>query len=559
MCSDSARGAAGRTPVLLDAVAVTRCRRRVHLEHDPHAPKGERLPADAGTRQRIADAAEHRRDVAERLRAVHRQAHWVTVPEGVPAAERVASTVAALEAGAAYVCGAVLPPDTEGGRRGGAELLVRTGEGYVPVIVVRHKISDPGTAPNPVYTTPFGDLDPDNARPDPERKLRSQPRDQLRLAHLWELLRAAGHAEPGRSRGGVIGMEADVAVWHDLDAATFPGGLSAREEYGRRFTDRFAVASAAAHQEQPLARPSRILECRSCPWWSLCERELLDARDVSLVVRGDDAFELRRAGITTVDELAGLDPDGAQPAALNGNDPAHLIALAQAWLGGHSVVRKVDALRVQRADVEVDIDMESYSDRGAYLWGALLDGADIGLRQGYHAFSTWDPLPTEDEARSFAEFWAWFSDVRARAARHRLSFRAYCYNARAENRWLLSSAERFAGLPGVPEIAEVKSFVESEQWVDLFRTVSDSFLCVRGKGLKVVAPLAGFSWRDPDASGEASMQWYREAVGMTGEAPDPAQRDRLMRYNEDDVRATAALREWMSGSAMTEIPHMRDL
>ncbi|MDV6010881.1 TM0106 family RecB-like putative nuclease [Haloechinothrix sp. LS1_15] len=563
MCSyavPAASDGADEPEVLLDAGAVTRCRRRVHLEHDPNAPAGERLPLDAGTKQRIADARAHREEVTARLRDARGGAGWVTVRPGAPPTERVAATEAALAESAEVISGALLPSDGAGGRRGGSELLVRTGYGYVPIIVVRHKVTDPCSGPNAARTTPFGELDPERARPDSARKLRSQPRDQLRLAHLLELLRAAGYAETGRALGGVIGVDADVIVWHDLTAPTFPGGLSALDEYRRRFADRLAVATAAATGATPLAQPSRVLECRSCPWWSVCERDLLRARDVSLVVRGDDAVELRKAGVATVDDLAALDPNGQEPVLVNnGTNLGHLVALAQAWCAGHSVVRKVDTVRVARADVEVDVDMESYSDRGAYLWGALLSGADIGVARGYHAFATWEPLPDEDEARSFAEFWAWFREVRERAAARGLSFRAYCYNARAENRWLLSSAQRFAGRRGIPTVDEVDAFVGSEQWVDLFRAVSDSFLCVRGKGLKVIAPLAGFSWRDPDASGEASMQWYREAVGLDTRMPDRAQRGRLMRYNEDDVRATAALREWMSGPAMTRIPHMDSL
>lgn len=54
------------------------------------------------------------------------------------------------------------------------------------------------------------------------------------------------------------------------------------------------------------------------------------------------------------------------------------------------------------------------------------------------------------------------------------------------------------------------------------------------------------------------MRWYRAAVGMDGEAPDIAQRERLLRYNEDDVRATQALRVWMSGPA-NDIPYLGDL
>lgn len=403
------------------------------------------------------------------------------------------------------------------------------------------------------------DLNPENATPDPQRKIRSQPRDLLRLAHVRELLRTAGYAEEGRAIGGVIGLDADVVVWHDLEAPSFPSETSTLDEYAARFGDRHAIATAAATGAEPLAVPSRIVACRHCPWWPVCEQELKATRDVSLVVRGDDAMALRDVGLSTVDALAAADPTAEPPVTFTGTTYEGAVALARAWRAGLTVVRQVPEVQVPRADVEVDVDMESFVDHGAYLWGALLSGVDIGLAPGYRAFATWRPVPTDDEARSFAEFWAWFSDVRERAASRGLTFRAYCYNALAENRWLLGSAERFAGKPGIPTIDEIKSFVDSDEWVDLFRSVSDSFLCAHGKGLKVIARVAGFRWHDPDAGGEASMGWYRQAVGLDNGIPDVDQRARLLRYNEDDVRATFALREWMTSPAMSRIPYVGDL
>ncbi|MBW0091816.1 ribonuclease H-like domain-containing protein, partial [Pseudonocardia sp. KRD-188] len=164
-----------------------------------------------------------------------------------------------------------------------------------------------------------------------------------------------------------------------------------------------------------------------------------------------------------------------------------------------------------------------------------------------------------DEARSFAAFWGWLSAVRARAAASGRTFAAYCYNEQAENRWLLGSAQRFAGMPGIPPIAEVEAFIADPCWVDLFAVVNEWFLCAHGKGLKRIAPAAGFGWHDAEASGENSMRWYRDAVGMDGAPPDTVQRDRLLEYNADDVAATHAVRVWMTSPAIDEVPLAADL
>jgi len=114
-------------------------------------------------------------------------------------------------------------------------------------------------------------------------------------------------------------------------------------------------------------------------------------------------------------------------------------------------------------------------------------------------------------------------------------------------------------MAGVPTEVQVREFIGSAQWVDVYAAVSAAFLCPQGKGLKKVAPVAGFAWRDAEAGGEASMGWYRAAVGMDGLPEDPTQRQRLLDYNADDVWATKVLREWMSDRAAAEVPLASEL
>ena len=544
--------------VALDAASLTRCRRRIHLDNDPTASVAVQALPDPTGEQRMADAALHRARIGEQLAVVAGSA-WVAVPGGTEG-ERVQATAAAVDGGAELIWGATLPRG--GGRRGGAELLVRLPEGgYVPVIVVRHRISDPGEgALTSALTEPW----PRHAAVDPARRVRSQPRDLLRLAHLHRMLADAGWAppeQPGATYGGVIGMDADVVVWHDLAGGLWPSAESTLAEYAARFADRSAVAAAAAAGTAALAEPSRVTECRRCPWWPRCEAELAAAEDVSLVVRGETAVALRAVGVSTIGALAALDP--ALPAPVPVPLFADMISLARAWQRGLAVVRRVPGVAVRRADVEVDVDMESFGESGAYMWGTLLShpgGARPGDDPaGYRAFVTWDPLPTLDEARSFAEFWGWFSGVRAGAAASGRSFAAYCYNEQAENRWLLESARRFAGRPGIPSVAEIEEFIADPCWVDLYAVVDQWFLCSQGKGLKRIAPSAGFGWHDPEAGGENSMRWYRAAVGIDGDEPDPTQRERLLTYNADDVAATHAVRNWMTSPAIEEVPLAAEL
>ncbi|MBJ7368981.1 MAG: ribonuclease H-like domain-containing protein, partial [Ilumatobacteraceae bacterium] len=81
--------------------------------------------------------------------------------------------------------------------------------------------------------------------------------------------------------------------------------------------------------------------------------------------------------------------------------------------------------------------------------------------------------------------------------------------------------------------------------VDLYEISKPLLWPTRRTSLKDVAKLAGFSWHAADAGGGNSIMWYQIACGLVpGDADD--MQDKLLTYNEDDVRATLVLRHWLS-------------
>jgi predicted RecB family nuclease len=216
--------------------------------------------------------------------------------------------------------------------------------------------------------------------------------------------------------------------------------------------------------------------------------------------------------------------------------------MARAALGGQPVYRRrgVGRVVVSRADLEVDVDMES-CELGAYLWGSLLTDRTAGAasRSRYVPFVTWDPLAPEREVENSLAFWRWLTELRSAAHARGLSFRAYCYNASAENRYLRRLG-RAAGLAG-----EIEEFVASPEWVDLLRVWETQLITGQGSGLKAVAPLLGFHWEVDDPGGTESMVRYDLAA-----AGDEGAKRWLLDYNRGDVEATLAIREWMDTAAV---------
>jgi predicted RecB family nuclease len=260
-------------------------------------------------------------------------------------------------------------------------------------------------------------------------------------------------------------------------------------------------------------------------------------------------------GLSTVGDLAILSGMTASYSGAGVTSLPEQIDQARAALGPAPVYRRrgIDSISVPRADIEVDVDMENVED-GVYLWGALLTDRtdDSSPVHDYHPFVTWEPLTTQVAADNFLRFWNWLTELRCASQRAGRTFRAYCYNASAENTYLRSLGHVATVLDDVEE------FIASDEWVDMLRVFDSQLITGGGSGLKSVAPLAGFSWKVDDPGGEESMLRYEVGVSISSEDEQEAAREWLLRYNRGDVEATLELRNWLDAESGS-IPSIADV
>ncbi len=528
-----------------------------HFTTPPLSPELERRRRAAG---------EHRQDVLDRVTLFHPEA---VTPTSIEQTSRL------MREGCELIIRPRLARDEIARRSASVHALVRVGRNgdhfaYAPIVIKNHEVVETAST----RRTLEGSLE----RPRPSeatyidgygtRSALPMTRSGLALAQATRVLEALGHADP-EARAGVVDRQGRL-WWFDLATNSYPRFNLAT--YDRLHRERLDVL--IAHEEWvrhdgafPTA-PYWHRDCPDCPFREHCEEQLEKLDDVSLVrfTSFTQQLLMREHGIETRAQLARLDPVRARRArskVLNPLEPHtpeellgrtidkldDLIYRARAFERGTSL-RVVPSAEVgcPTADVEVDVDMESYDD-ATYLWGASVsvNQPTTGVCEGYHAFVEWGELTREAEAKIFRDFWEWLEEVRRLCAERGRTFAAYCFWAQAEDGAMNRAVE--APLTDGPTAADLFAFRSARPpvWIDLHEQVKRQIQTEGPFGLKQLAAAADFHWRDVNPSGEASMLWYEEALDDSPEAL--VSRERILAYNEDDCRATKALRDWLNGPA----------
>jgi len=535
----------------------------------------EAPPVTVEMARRRRNAREHLRSTLELLRRYHPDA---ATPETQD------DTSALLRAGSELILMPRLTRDDVGRRVASVHALVRVGRvdasfTYAPVLIKNHEVIEAAST----RRTLEGSLE--QVRPSEAtyldgvgtRSALPMTRTGLALAHATCVLGALAHADPS-AHGGVIDRHQRL-WWLDLAGGGYPRfNLTT---YNALYQERLDVlcahdAWAAGGANFPTA-PYWHRDCPTCPYSQYCESQLETLDDVSLVrfTTINQQLLLKENGLDTRAQLARLDPDRARRARHKPINPLErhgreeflgrsidklddLIYRARVHERG-TALRIVDAARMgcARADVEVDVDMESYDD-ATYLWGAYvtLDRPLADVSSGYRAFAEWGELTNHAEATIFAEFWSWLNQLRRTCLEQGRTFAAYCFWAQAENGAMNRAVS--PPLADGPTAIDLSDFRRANppQWIDLHEYAKRQIQTEGPLGLKQLARAAGFQWRDPNPSGEASIIWYEEST--RGDSPAAlGARTRLLEYNEDDCRATKALRDWLCGPAR-DLPHRDD-
>lgn len=265
--------------------------------------------------------------------------------------------------------------------------------------------------------------------------------------------------------------------------------------------------------------------CKDSPWYEECKREAEEADDIGLIYKiyRSEYRRLREAGYMTLTRFAGAGLEEVREAVHGISDHRlerlHLQAQA---LHAKRVIRLEDA-RLPESAVELFFDIEGDPMIGVeYLHGLLIRE---GGRETYRAFTAEKP---EDEGAAWTAFCDFIEGYEGTPIYH------YGW-------YELDAIRRLSAKHGISPKAAAA--LDPANMIDLNRVVQRAAIFpLYFYSLKDIARHLGFRWRAADASGANSVLWFQEWC----EKGDRELLQKITDYNEDDVRATAVLKDWLA-------------
>ena len=276
--------------------------------------------------------------------------------------------------------------------------------------------------------------------------------------------------------------------------------------------------------EKPL--PFLKSGCKRTPWYSICLSDSRGCDDISLVYRLSQADQRRfyDLGIKTVDDFASRDFGELQELLRDWPIDKLLQFHNQAQVLKENKIRILKKPKFSEVNTEVYLDIESDPTQVIdYLIGLL-----VKKGSGRPEYKCLFVHGKEEESKIWSQFLDFVKE---------LDDDSVFYHYGYYEKYVINRLFHTYGGP----IELVSKF--KDRAIDLHRTTVDSVvLPLYFYSLKDVAGYFGFKWSSEGAGGAESVVWYDEWL----KTKDEKLLKKLIQYNEDDVRATYALKEWLT-------------
>ena len=300
------------------------------------------------------------------------------------------------------------------------------------------------------------------------------------------------------------------------------------------FTEQFNLTREKIEKILEGEKPAPFLKssCKKTPWYSLCFDDAKECNDISLIFRISQADQRRLydIGIKTVSQLAEADMNDLQ-AKLEDWPFDKIVRFnnqANVLISGQPLALKKSNFPKVRHEVYFDIESDPTKDIH-YLFGFLVKDTESGSVEYKKFFAN----NKEEEPLIWKQLLDFLAELDDFIIYHYAYLEKQVFGA-------------FSSKYGAPS-ALISKFEENT--IDLYdQTVESAVLPLYFYSLKDVAGYIGYKWDDPKAGGAESVVWYNEWLNTK----DENILKKLLRYNEDDVRATMAVKEWLDKQGPTK-------
>ncbi len=272
--------------------------------------------------------------------------------------------------------------------------------------------------------------------------------------------------------------------------------------------------------------------CKQSPWFESCRGEAVACDDLSLIyrLRRDEYASLRAQGIDTIHAMATADLDTLRKKTdISIGRLERLQEHAACYVHNTHAIITPPSLPQAQVEVYYDVESDTIPEPNLhYLHGVLIVEKPHGRRTvekvTYKKFVVRDPAHEDVAWHDFMDFISALPDNTA----------IYHYGA-YEHRVVRELTERY----GAPKAA----LIRLGEMVDLLKEAQNVLFPVHFYSLKDIAKYLGFRWRTKGATGGASVEWYHS----WRKSKKAALLKKIVEYNEDDVRATKVLKDFLAG------------
>ncbi len=282
-------------------------------------------------------------------------------------------------------------------------------------------------------------------------------------------------------------------------------------------------------------RPALGATCKLCHWYSRCKRDVIARDDLTQIAElGRSKRDVLMAAFPTVLDLAASSPEDfvrGKKTDFPGIGPETLHKLhARARLlktpGARPYLKLPVMLPVATNEVYFDIEADPMRDV-VYLHG-FVERRHGEPRTARFLAQFAEGVEPEHEQRVFAASWRYLVE--------RVKNSVVYYYSKYERTAYKKLARKY---PDVCSETDVEELFALPAMVDLYTDVVKKATewPTYDQSIKTLAQYLGFRWRDTHPSGAASIEWYHRWI----ESGDPAIRQRILDYNEDDCLATGVV------------------